>query len=146
MPTFRSTDKLIAIAGLLLAVLLASACSGGNPGTPANTVSVGSLRDTPAVRLNLRYEGDVPAPTLDAGKATDGERNTAIQSDFDTNRPQELIDRTVASPDAKHVAVVYHRVTDVQAEFRLDIYTPDGKLLKKATSDTMAVHFPETLV
>src|SRR4051812_14319058 len=131
MPTFRATDKLVGLAGLLMAVLFASACGGGNSGTAANTVSVGSLRDTPAVRLNFRYEGDVPAPTLDAAKSADSERNPAIQSDFDTNRPQELIDRTVASPDAKHVAVVYHRVTDVQAEFRLDIYTPDGKLLKK---------------
>ncbi len=129
-----------------MAVLLASACGGGNSGTPGNAVAVGSLRDTTAVRLNFRYEGDVPAPTLDAAKSADSERDPAIQNDFDTNRPQELIDRTSTSPDAKHVAVLYHRVTDVQAEFRLDIYTPDGKLVKKVTSDTMAVHFPETLV
>jgi hypothetical protein len=145
MPTFRSTRKPSTLAGLLVASLLASACAGSS-GTNGNSVSVGSLRETPSVRLNFRYEGDVPAPTLDAARSADVERNPAIQSDFDTNRPQELVDRTLTSPDAKHVAVVYHRVTDVQAEFRLDIYTPDGKLLKKVTSDTMAVHFPETLV
>src|SRR6187200_1936396 len=106
MPTFKPQVKQVSIAGLLLAVLLALGC--GNAPSNSQASQTGSIRDTPAVRLNFRYEGDVPAPTLDASKATDGERNTAIQSDFDTNRPQELIDRTVASPDAKHVAVVYH--------------------------------------
>src|SRR5258708_38087297 len=32
------------------------------------------------------------------------------------------------------------------AEYRVDMYTPDGKLLKKMTSDPMAVHFPDTIV
>ncbi len=104
-----------------------------------------ALRDVPAVRLNFRYEGDVPAPTLDAAKTTE-ERNEAIQADFDTNRSLEILDRTIAAPDKKHIAAIYHRVTDMQAEYRLDMYLPDGKLLKKLTSDAMAVHFPDTIV
>ena len=58
----------------------------------------------------------------------------------------ETLDRTLASPDKKRVAAIYHRVTDMAAEYRLDMYTADGKLLKKLTSDAMAVHFPDTIV
>ena len=145
MPIFKPRIQVSLLAGLLLAVLLASAC-GGNAGNANVAAAVGNLHDTPAVRLNFRYEGDVPAPTLDASKSSDQERNAAIQNDFDTNRPQELLDRTLTSPDSKHVAAVYHRVTDMQAEFRIDMYAPDGKLIKKVTSESMAVHFPDTLL
>ncbi len=104
-----------------------------------------ALREVPAVRLNFRYEGDVPAPTLDAAK-TGEERNEAIQADFDNNRPLEILDRTLAAPNKKHIVAIYHRVTDMQAEYRLDMYLADGKVLKKLTSDAMAVHFPDTIV
>ena len=52
---------------------------------------------------------------------------------------------TIASPDAKRVVAVYHKTADMPNEFRLDMYTPDGRILKKATSDAMAVHFPDTI-
>ena len=100
----------------------------------------------PAVRLNFKYEPDVPAPTIDAAKAEADERNAAVQADFDATRSFELLDRTLTSPDKKRVIAVYHRISDILSEFRLDMYMPDGKLLRKMTSDTMAVHFPETIV
>jgi hypothetical protein len=103
------------------------------------------LKDVPAVRLNFRFEADVPPPALDTARTAE-ERNAAVQADFDVNRPQELLDRTIQSPDKKRVVAVYHRVTDVPSEFRLDMYTSDGQLLRKMTSDTMAVHFPDTIV
>ena len=131
--------------GLFGGILLISGCQN-NIFQPQNNAVPTTLRDVPAVRLNFRYEADVPAPTLDAGKAAAEERNAAIQSDFDTNRPQELLDRSLTSPDKKRVVAIYHRVTDMQAEFRLDMYSSEGKQLKKLTSDTMAVHFPDTIV
>lgn len=105
-----------------------------------------AIRDTPAVRLNFRYEADVPAPTIEAAHLAGEERNVAIQADFDTNRLTELLDRTIVSPDKKRIVAVYHRVTDLSSEYRLDMYSADGKLLKKLTSDSMAVHFPDTIV
>ncbi len=105
-----------------------------------------AIRDTPAVRLNFRYEADVPAPTIEAAHLAGEERNVAIQEDFDTNRLTELLDRTIVSPDKKRIVAVYHRVTDLSSEYRLDMYSADGKLLKKLTSDSMAVHFPDTIV
>jgi hypothetical protein len=105
-----------------------------------------TVRDVPAVRLNFRYEADVPPPTEIPGQRKAEERNAAVQADFDNNRPQELLDLTVSSPDKKHVLAVYHRITDINSEYRLDMYAPDGKAERKLTSDTMAVHFPETIV
>ncbi len=103
-----------------------------------------ALSQVLAVRLNYRYEADVPAPAEQAQQSAD-ERNAAVQSDFDLRRPNEVLDKTIASPDAKRVVAVYHRQNDVPSEFRLDMYSADGKLLHKMTSDLMAVHFPDTI-
>ncbi len=104
-----------------------------------------SMGDTPAVRLNNRYESDVPAPTIEQSQSAE-ERNPAIQADFDSNRLTELLDKTIVSPDKKRIVAVYHRISDLSSEYRLDMYTSDGKLLKKMTADSMAVHFPDTIV
>ncbi|MEP6704749.1 MAG: hypothetical protein ABJB34_08085 [Acidobacteriota bacterium] len=124
-------------------VLLSLSCSRDGVdlrGAP----SPSSLKDAAAVRLNYRYEADVPPP--DAPKdAAKEDRNATVQGDFDTNRPQEVLDKTIASPDAKRVLAVYHRSGDMPSEFRLDMYTGDGRILKKVTADVMAVHFPDTI-
>ncbi|MEQ1643722.1 MAG: hypothetical protein ABL959_09790 [Pyrinomonadaceae bacterium] len=104
-----------------------------------------SMGDTPAVRLNYRYESDVPVPTIEQSQSAE-ERNPAIQADFDSNRLTELLDKTIVSPDKKRIVAVYHRISDLSSEYRLDMYTSDGKLLKKMTADSMAVHFPDTIV
>ena len=128
---------------LSLIVLLFAACNREAPtGTPSAPTA---LAQVPAVRLNFRYEADVPGPDQSAANQQE-ERNAGIQADFDQNRPQEVLDKTLTSPDKKRVAAVYHRTNDANAEFRLDMYLPDGRLLQKITPDTMAVHFPDTIV
>ena len=133
----------ITLTALVAGVLLLSGCER-NIFQQAPTAPP-PMNAVPAVRLNFRYEPDVPAPSGDV-KAAAEERNAAVQADFDAARPQEMLDRTLLSPDKKHVLAVYHRVADAPSEFRLDMYLPEGKLLKKLTSDTMAVHFPDTIV
>ena len=54
-----------------------------------------ALGEVPAVRLNSRYEADVPRPPETQTNPTREERNPAIQADFDQNRPQEILDRTI---------------------------------------------------
>jgi len=134
----RSTLSILLIAIFALCV----ACSRSNVDLPGASPS--ALKDVPAVRLNYRYEPDVPPPdsTKDGVKE---DRNAAVQNDFDANRPQEVLDKTLASPDAKRVLAVYHKAGDMQSEFRLDMYTGDGRILKKVTADVMAVHFPDTI-
>jgi len=113
----------------------------GSPNT-----NVTSIRNVSAVRLNYRYEADVPAPPANQAGQSAEERNAAIQADFDATRTQEQLDRTITSPDKKRVLAVYRNVMDQMSESRLDMYTADGKLLKKITPETMAVHFPDTIV
>ena len=137
------------LAAPLLIVLFCFGCQN-NILQPANT-ALPTMRDVPSVRLNYKYEADVPVPSIDASKTVSDERNAAVQSDFDANRPLELLDRTLFSPDKKKVLAVYHRLSDPQdAEgldvYRLDMYSADGSLMKKLTSETMAVYFPETIV
>ncbi len=138
--TLRNITKIFIIGG----VLLAAGCQKNVVQSP--TVAPSAMRDVPALRLNFRYEADIPAPPETAKNAPADERNAAVQADFDQNRTQELLDKTIASPDKQKVVAVYHRATDVQAEFRLDMYSADGKFLRKITPDAMAVHFPDTLV
>ncbi|HTK37617.1 MAG TPA: hypothetical protein VL325_03920 [Pyrinomonadaceae bacterium] len=127
---------------ILAAIVFSVACQKNilQPQLSAPT----SMKDVPAVRLNYRYEPDVPAPSENARPAD--ERNASVQNDFDQHRPQELLDRTITSPDKQHVLAVYHRTGDVLSEFRLDMYSPDGKLLRKVTPDAMAVHFTDAIV
>lgn len=122
-------------------LLLACQGNGSRSGEPAPT----ALREVPSVRLNYRYEADVPPPGADANQPTIEERNAAVQADFDATRQFEILDRTYTSPDKKWVVAIYHRLSDLPGDYRLDMYTADGKLTRKLTSDAMAVHFPETL-
>lgn len=130
--------RFLAIATCLVAVgCESSVFQTDTPQAPA-------MRDVPSVRLSFRYEPDVPAPEMPQQSA-EIETHPAVRSDFEAARSAEILDRTIPSPDGKHILAVYRRVTDLSSEFRLDLYSPDGKLQKKLTSDTMAVHFPDTI-
>ncbi len=129
---------------LIGGLLLFSACE--NKLLQPEPIAPPTLGSVPAVNLNFRFESDVPAPATDPAKVSFDERDPAIQAAFDTNRPLELLVRTISSPDKKRILAVYHRISDYPSEYRLDMYSPDGTLLKKMTSDTMAVHFPDTIV
>lgn len=103
-----------------------------------------ALSEVPAVRLNYRYEADVPPPEIKNPTIIEA-RNEAVQADFDQTRTPEVLDRTVTSPDGTRIAAVYHKPNDMQDEYRLDMYSAEGVLLNKVTSDEMAVHFPDTI-
>lgn len=124
--------------------LFAAACEPNILPQPAEK-SV-SIRDVASMRLNYRYEPDVPAPTVEVPPRSDADRNAGVQADFDASRTQELLDRTITSPDKRRVLAVYRSVNDVPSEVRLDMYSAEGKLLHKVTADSMAAHFPDTIV
>jgi dipeptidyl aminopeptidase/acylaminoacyl peptidase len=127
---------------VLLLMVAATACrepvkeTGG--GLPA------SLAEVSAVRLNYRYEADVPAPTEDKAVQDVG-INPAVQAAFSQSRPTESLVKTIASPDGKRVAAVYSRPADQPGDYRLDMYDAAGVVLRTLNSDLMAVHFPDTL-
>jgi hypothetical protein len=132
--------------GFLLFIFLLSALGCQKTNFETQTLAPATLRDVPALKLNFRFESDVPEPTVTNQAVQTEDRNEAVQVDFDQNRQQELIDKTITAPNKQRVLVVYHKATDLPSEFRLDIYTGDGKLLQKVTPDTMAVHFADTIV
>lgn len=134
------------ILKILLGVLVLSAA--GCPKNPLETPEPQPvpLREIPAQRLNYRFEADVPAPTDEKKEpAQSVERNEAVQNDFDNNRPLEILDRTITSPDGKRVVAVYRKPEDLVSEYRLDVYTPEGKIIRRITHEEMAVHFPDTI-
>ena len=131
------------LAALALAVISLN-CSR-RPEIGPSGLAPSSLSELPAVRLNYRYEADVPPPPESQNNVTREERNPAVQLNFDQNRPQEVLDRTLSSPDSKRVLAIYHKANDQPSEFRLDMYSVDGRLLNKVTADAMAVHFPDTI-
>jgi len=139
-----SIFKRAAATGALCGLLSLSGCQS-NIFQPEK-VEPAAVGAVAAVRMNFRFEADVPAPAADETKLATQGINPAIQADFDATRSFELLERTVSSPDKKRVLAVYRHISDVQAEFRLDMYSPEGKLQKKMTSDAMAVHFPDTIV
>lgn len=104
-----------------------------------------AMKTVPAVRLNYKYEADVLAPAVEDNRSE--ERNPEIQADFDNNHAvDELLERTITSPDKKHILAVYRNIADALDEYRLDMYSAEGAPRKKLTSDAMAVRFPETIV
>src|SRR5690242_11511202 len=114
----------ISLAVCLTAAAL-SACSRES-GTNSNSAPT-AFSQVPAVRLSFRYEADVPGPADQAQAAQPEEKNAGIQADFDQNRPEEVLDKVISSADKKRTVAVYHRATDLNAEYRLDMYLPEGK-------------------
>ncbi len=133
-------------AKLILIWLVLSAFGCQKSALQSPTVAPATLRDIPALKLNFRLETDVPAPSVQNGNASSDERNVSVQTDFDQNRVQELVDKTIASPNKQRVLTVYHKAEDSPEDYRLDMYSADGKLLRRITPDGMAVHYPDTIV
>ncbi len=134
------------LVGLISLTLFAvSACERANFGNA--TVSPRSMRDVPAQRLGYRLESDVPTPAAANEPTTSSqERLPIIQTDFDQNRPQETLDRTILSPDKQRILVVFRKVNDLEFDYRLDMYGVDGKLIRKITPGAMAIRFPDVIV
>lgn len=137
------SKKLVTVLAAI--VLCASACQKKEQQPPA-TVAPVSLKDVPSLRLNYRYEADVPSPRGDAPVAKGEDRNSAVLSDFDTNRQGETLTATVTSPRKDRVLAVYQRAGDLAATYRLDMYGGDGKMIRQVTPETMAVNFPQKIV
>src|SRR4051812_24070495 len=90
---------------LFLPAILLISMSCQQAGFDNRTVVPSTLRDVPALKLNFRFEADVPAPTIPVQNTE--ERNNAIQADFDQNRAQEALEKTIPSPDKKRFLAVY---------------------------------------
>jgi hypothetical protein len=102
------------------------------------------LRDVPAQRLAYRFEADVAVPADVETKDAD-DKIEAIQMDFNTRRQDDALVRTVRSPDGQRALVLYGVPGQPSQEFRIDIYSADGRFLKNLTPPDLACVFPETV-
>jgi hypothetical protein len=140
----KNVKKLIAIFTLPVLLFGLAACEKNVFQSP--TVTPTSLKDVSALRLNFRFESDVPQPTSAIQPQNVELKNDAIQTDFDQTRSPELLEKTLPSPDKSRFLAVYRKPEDNPNQHRLDMYSADGKLIKKITPNGLAAHFPDSIV
>lgn len=129
---------------LIFASLLLAGCQRST--FDKGSVAPASLRDVQALKLNFRFEPDVPEPSVANQQNLAEEKNAGVQTHFDNARPQEVLEKTFTSPDKQRVVAVYKKAGDLNEDFRLDLYAPDGTLIRPITPNGMAVRFPDTTV
>ncbi len=140
----KNVKKLIVIFTLPVLLFGLAACEKNVFQSP--TVTPTSLKDVSALRLNFRFEPDVPQPTSAIQPQNVELKNDAIQADFDQTRSPEMLEKTLPSPDKSRFLAVYRKPEDNLNQHRLDMYSADGKLIKKITPNGLAVHFPDSIV
>jgi hypothetical protein len=130
---------------LLLALFLSTGCRSliGDK----QSVRPRSLRDVPAQRLAYRFTPDTPAPP--AAKDDASARLPSIEADFETNRKDDALLRTVVSPDTQlerqRVLALYATGEEQEELFRIDMYTGDGKFIRNLTPPELKGAFASTV-
>jgi hypothetical protein len=100
------------------------------------------LRDVPARNLAYRLAPDVTPPSSDV---EDFDKFAAVANDFSTKRKDEILLRTVVSPDGRRVLALYGTAEDPRSTFRIDLYNSDGQFIKNVIPPELACVFPETV-
>ena len=123
----------------LLLLLVLSAAAGCRSEGEKKTVTPNSLSVTPAARLAYGFAADVEAPP---GAAPQGETKLKpIQDDFDTRRKDDRLLRTVVSPDGQRALALYDTGETQEGEFRIDMYSADGRFLRNLTPPELSGAF-----
>jgi hypothetical protein len=129
---------------VIILISLVAALAGCEAVTNRSEVRPLVLRDVPAQRLAYRFEADAGIPAeLQAPEAN--EKLASIQTDFNTNRPNDALLRTVVSPDGQRALALYGTEDEPGPSFRIDLYASEGKFLKNLIPPTLSCVFPETV-
>jgi WD40-like Beta Propeller Repeat len=128
------------LAAALLVSLGASACKNV---VERRDVRPLVMRDVPAQRLAFRLEPDTGLPA-DTKPEDLTDKIAEIQTDFNTNRKDDALLRTVKSPDGQRALVLYGTADQPNEAFRIDLYSADGKFLRNLTPPELVGAFPET--
>lgn len=146
MNTFRPIFSKLRQAGLVLitAVVLvgagASACSSV---VKRRDVIPLVMRDVPAQRLAFRLEPDTSLPS-EIKSENPPDKVAEIQTDFNTNRKDDALLRTIKSPDGQRALALYGTADDPTEAFRVDLYAADGKFLRNLMPPELVGAFPES--
>jgi WD40-like Beta Propeller Repeat len=126
---------LLFVCGLLL-LLVAAGCrkDGERGGVRPNT-----LRAVPAASLAYSFAPDMEVPP---GAATEEEKKLKpIEDDFDARRKDDRLLRTVVSPDGFRALALYDTGETQEGEFRIDMYSAEGKFLRNLTPTELSGAF-----
>lgn len=108
-----------------------------------------ALHDVPAARLAYRLEADVDTNVLPESVKNEGaeEPVAAVRTQFETNRKEEALLRTVTSPDGLRVLALY--VPNDPAfpadEFLVDLYGADGLFVRNVLPAGLSGVFPSAV-
>jgi hypothetical protein len=138
-------DSGVRTVAALSFVLCCAALSGGC----RDVVQIRDVRplvmhDVPAQRLAFRFKADTGLPK-EIRTEESNDKAEAIQMDFNTNRKNDALVRTVASPDGRRVLALYGTADEPNEAFRIDLYSDDGKFLRNLTPPDLAGTFPDTV-
>jgi hypothetical protein len=100
------------------------------------------LRDVPSRNLAYRLAPDVTPPSSDIEEL---DKFAAVANHFSTKRKDEILLRTVVSPDGRRVLALYGTADEPGSTFRIDLYNSDGEFLKNVIPPDLACVFPETV-
>src|SRR5215510_43000 len=124
---------------ILTALALASGCKSV---IERQDVRPKILRDVPARNLAFRLEPDVTPPQL---KDDAADKVQGVQTDFNTNRKNDALIRTVVSPDGRRVLALYGTEDAPASAFRIDLYSSEGQFLRNLVPPTLSCVFPQTV-
>src|SRR5258705_6786365 len=129
----------IAVVGALLITVLALATSSAcKPTGAGKTIIPRSMAEVPSEKLAYRFEPDVPAPQDSVVSDDPNKKFEAIQAEFDSKRKDDALVRTVVSPDGKRALALYETGQNNPGEYRVDLYTADGKFPRNITPPDFA--------
>jgi dipeptidyl aminopeptidase/acylaminoacyl peptidase len=131
----------LALLGFLI-VVVGSGFSACNKIIERRDVRPLVMRDVPAQRLAFRLEPDTGLPSEIKTEVID--KIAEIQTEFNTNRKDDALLRTIKSPDGQRALVLYGTAADPTEAFRIDLYSADGKFLRNLTPPELIGAFPET--
>src|SRR3954454_10296190 len=137
--TKNTNVPVMAFCILLSVLILATGCRNV---VDRQNVTPRVLRDVPARNLAYRFSPDVSPPSSDI---EDLDKFAAVANDFSTKRKDEILLRTVVSPDGRRVLALYGTADDPRSTFRIDLYNSDGQFIKNVIPPDLSCVFPETV-
>jgi len=130
----KSRVSAVVVCALLVVVSGAGGCRQVGEKLGISAVRPRALRDVPASRLAFRLETDISEDVLPENLKTDApeELLATVKTQFETNRKDEALLRTVVSPDGQRALALYDPGGGLPAEntFRIDLYGADGMFVR----------------
>ena len=119
-----------------LFILVAAGCRSEGE---KKTVTPNSLAAVPAARLAYGFAADVEVPP--GAVPQEETKLKPVQDDFDTRRKDDRLLRTVVSPDGQRALAVFDTGETQEGEFRIDMYSADGRFLRNLTPPELSGAF-----